>query len=131
MRFRNYAVKIAGAADAGWDDQIGGLYYEQEPARDLLVAEKHWWPQAEAMVGYFNAWEISGDKKWLDRSLMSFEFTRKYLVDPERGEWFWGIDKNGNIMDKEKAGFWKCPYHNSRACIEVIRRIDKILSHAD
>lgn len=120
------SLAIAQAAGEGLDTD-GGLFYEYFPAEKKLVKEKHWWPQAEAMVGFFHAWEISGNRKWLHQSILSWEFVKEKILDKKNGEWFWGIDENGLVMEKEdKAGFWKCPYHNSRACMEIIRRINSL-----
>jgi mannobiose 2-epimerase len=55
-------------------------------------------------------------KKW--------SFVKDKIIDWENGEWLWGITGTGEVMqDEDKVGLWKCPYHNSRACIELIRRI--------
>jgi len=106
-------------------DKDGGLWYEYDPQHDKLIKQKHWWPQAEAMIGYLNAWEITGNEKYLQQSLDAWLFTQKYILDKENGEWFWGVDDAYNVMPNEdKAGFWKCPYHNARACMEVLKRID-------
>jgi mannobiose 2-epimerase len=119
---KEWALKIATAAAEGLDHD-GGLWYEQEGQH--LAPEKHSWPQAEAMIGFLNAWQLSGDKKWLERSLASWEFVKNYMKDPLHGEWFWGVRADHSPMPgQDKAGFWKCPYHNSRACIEVIKRIN-------
>jgi mannobiose 2-epimerase len=76
------------------------------------------------MVGFFNAWQISGDQKYLDIVVKSWAFVKDNVLDHQNGEWFWGIKADGSIMPGEdKVGLWKCPYHNSRACIEIIRRI--------
>jgi mannobiose 2-epimerase len=105
-------------------DIDGGLWYEYEPADNHLIKEKHWWVQAEAMVGFFNAWQISGNQKYLELSLANWIFVKNKIVDHQNGEWFWGILGDGSIMPGEdKVGLWKCPYHNSRACIEIIKRI--------
>jgi mannobiose 2-epimerase len=105
-------------------DADGGLYYEYEPADDRLIKEKHWWVQAEAMVGFFNTWQISGDERYLEIGLKNWEFIKNKTLDTKNGEWLWGIDEKGNVMAAEdKIGIWKCPYHNSRACIEIINRI--------
>lgn len=125
-RSRDLAGKMANAAAKGLDDD-GGLWYEYEPSGGFsegLVREKHWWPQAEAMVGFFNAWQVSGNQLWLDRSVRSWNFVKEYIKDPQYGEWFWGVLSDHRPMPgQDKAGFWKCPYHNSRACLEIIRRI--------
>ncbi|HWK06387.1 MAG TPA: AGE family epimerase/isomerase [Puia sp.] len=119
------AMVLAESAAEGLDDD-GGLWYEREG--DQLVREKHWWPQAEAMLGFFNAWQISGDPVWLERSMASWDFVKRFIRDREWGEWWWGVDKDHSPMPgQDKAGFWKCPYHNSRACLEIIRRLDILM----
>jgi cellobiose epimerase len=91
-----------------------------------LVMEKHSWPQAEAMIGFLNAYQLSGDKEWLDRSLAAWEFVKKHIKDQRFGEWYWGVRYDHSPMPgQDKAGFWKCPYHNTRACIEISRRLQK------
>lgn len=122
-RLKTCAVKISEATLEGMDAD-GGLWYEYDPVEDHLVKEKHWWVQAEAMVGFFNTWQITGNDKYLDLSLMNWDFVKDNILDKKNGEWFWGVDVHGQVMAAEdKAGLWKCPYHNSRACIEIIKRI--------
>ncbi len=121
---KNESVQLATATTDGLDKD-GGLWYEFNIEKDDLVKEKHWWPQAEAMVGFFNAWQITNDENFLQRSLKSWEFIRNHICDKKNGEWFWGIKKDGSVMDEDKTGIWKCPYHNSRACIELIKRMVK------
>lgn len=127
------ALKMALAAAEGLDTN-GGLWYERgerglaETAADHLVREKHWWPQAEAMIGFFNAWQAGGDEIWLQRSLASWEFVKNYIRDSKGGEWWWGVDAQHSPMPgQDKAGFWKCPYHNGRACMEIIRRLNILM----
>jgi len=124
-RSKETAVKTAKAAKEGLDTD-GGLWYEYEPAQNLLVKEKHWWPQAEAIVGFFNAWQVSGDNTYLQASLNAWDFTKKHIIDNELGEWVWGVNADYSVMtEKDKVGIWKCPYHNSRACIEIMQRAGK------
>jgi mannobiose 2-epimerase len=120
--FRKLATRLADAAAEGMDKD-GGLWYEFEPNTKHLVREKHSWPQAEGMVGFFNAWQVSGDEKYLDYSRQCWHFIKQHIRDRKKGEWFWGVNEDYTPMEKEKAGFWKCPYHNSRACLEIIKRI--------
>lgn len=119
---REKAVFIAEQGLAGLD-RDGGLCYEYFPSSDRWDREKHWWPQAEAIVGYYNAWQVSGRDVFLETAFNSWNFIRKYLVDVAVGEWHWSVDAHGIPNHAgEKAGFWKCPYHNSRACLELITR---------
>jgi mannobiose 2-epimerase len=122
-RIKELAVKIAGAAAEGLNAD-GSMNYEFEPATDHLIAEKHWWVQAEAIVGFFNAWQLTGDEIFLKNAIAAWDFTQQHLIDHINGEWYWGVDKENSVMDGfGKVGFWKCPYHNSRACIEMINRL--------
>jgi cellobiose epimerase len=123
---RQRSVKIADAASKGLDKD-GGLWYEYNAEEKHLIKEKHSWPQAEAMVGYFNAWQITNDERYLHQSFNSWEFVKNYILHKEKGEWYWGVTDDYSLMQgQDKVGLWKCPYHNSRACIEIISRITKL-----
>lgn len=117
------AVKMADATLEGLDEDFG-LWYEYEPDNQHLIQEKHWWVQSEAMVGFFNAFQITGDDRYISLSVNNWNFVKAHILDKKDGEWVWGVDANGSLMSREdKVGVWKCPYHNSRACIEIIKRI--------
>ncbi len=121
ITMKSQSLKITEAATQGWQYD-GGMKYEKDG--DRQNNQKHWWVQAEAMVGYYNAFQNSQQKKYLEQSLKSWEFVKKYIRDKKNGEWFWGVNEDLSIMkDQDKVGFWKCPYHNSRACCEIINRI--------
>lgn len=121
---KELSIKMTDAAAEGLDKD-GGLWYEVE--NNHLVKEKHWWPQAEAMIGFFNAYQLTNDEKYLEKSIDSWKFTKQFILDNENGEWFWGVNEDYSIMQGyDKAGFWKCPYHNGRACLEIIKRIQFI-----
>ncbi|HKG05210.1 MAG TPA: AGE family epimerase/isomerase [Pedobacter sp.] len=123
-RLKVLAVKMAHAAAEGLDAD-GGLWYERDSSSTHIIKEKHWWVQAEAMVGFYNAWQISSEPLFLGHAEKGWKFIKAHIIDHEQGEWFWGIQEDGSLMPGEdKAGLWKCPYHNSRACIELIRRIN-------
>lgn len=86
--------------------------------------DRHWWVQAETVVGFLNAFILTDEKQYLDLSLGTWNFIREHLVDRENGEWYWSVDNNLKPNLKEdKAGFWKCPYHDSRMCLEIIERL--------
>lgn len=121
-KMKTNALKMADATIAGLDTD-GGLWYEYEPSHQRLIKEKHWWPQAEAIVGFFNAWQISGHDKYLQHAFNNWAFIKQYIRDTKNGEWFWGVKEDHTLMPhQDKAGLWKCPYHNGRACMEIIKR---------
>lgn len=119
---KELSLSVAEAAIEGLDKD-GGLWYERSEHSNELIREKHWWPQAEAMVGFFNAYQVSGDDAYLKLSLDSWGFVKKFIKDTEQGEWFWGVEEDYTPMKgQDKVGIWKCPYHNGRACMEILRR---------
>jgi mannobiose 2-epimerase len=127
MNVKKRSVQIAEAAMKGLDKD-GGLWYEYDEEHNRLIKQKHSWPQAEAMIGFFNTWQNTGDKKYLLQSLKSWEFVKKFIHDNNGGEWHWGVNEDYLPMKNEdKVGVWKCPYHNSRACIEIINRINSLI----
>jgi cellobiose epimerase len=104
-------------------DADGGLFYEAEGAR-VRDTDKHWWPQAEALVGLINAWENTGEQQYFDQTLLVWDFIKKNMIDRKKGEWYFRVNREGQpYPEEDKAGFWKCPYHNSRACLELIHRL--------
>ncbi|HTM92971.1 MAG TPA: AGE family epimerase/isomerase [Flavisolibacter sp.] len=128
FKVKERALALTKAAAEGLDED-GGLWYESDPEQHHLTKQKHSWPQAEAMIGFFNAWQNTGNETFLKQSLKSWEFVKKYMHDKTGGEWYWGVYDDHSPMNKEdKAGIWKCPYHNSRACIEIIKRTTSIIN---
>ncbi|MFN8206695.1 MAG: AGE family epimerase/isomerase [Bacteroidales bacterium] len=123
-KFREWAVKMAeGTLPA--ITALGGLCHETERKHPGNEGELEWWAQAEAVVGYLNAWQISGNLEFLNRASMLSDFILNYFVDVHGGEWFYRLTPGGEpIMSYDKLGMWKCPYHNSRMCFELIRRIE-------
>ncbi len=106
-------------------DKDGSLFNEIKGS--VLDTDKHWWPQAEAMVGFMDAWEIDQNPDHVKQIEKLWTFIKNHLIDKKNGEWFWRVDINYKaISSEDKAGFWKCPYHNSRAMMELIERIDKM-----
>ena len=125
-RVKLKSVQLANAVTEGLDKD-GGLWYEYDENKNHLIKEKHSWPQAESMIGFFNAWQLTGNESFLEKSLNSWRFIQEHILDIKNGEWFWGVKKNYDLMDEDKVGIWKCPYHNSRACIELIKRINNTI----
>ena len=83
----------------------------------------HWWVQAENVVGWLNLYQHFGDEEALQRALRCWQYIKDNLIDWEHGEWYWSRRADGTLnLDDDHAGFWKCPYHNSRMCLEIIER---------
>lgn len=118
-------LKVADASTEGLLPD-GSLASEKDYSSGHVDKYREWWPQAEAMVGYYNAYQLAGNESYLERVQSLWKYICDYIVDEKNGEWHWGVFEDGVSIDteKDKAGFWKCPYHNSRMCLELIERID-------
>ncbi|SHH60150.1 AGE family epimerase/isomerase [Clostridium grantii] len=102
----------------------GSLKNEKEKGKDDLT--KVWWVQAEAMVGFVNAYERTKDKKFLELVSGLWKYTKENVIDKRKnGEWYWSVEENNKPTEREIAGPWKTPYHNTRFCLEILERIDK------
>ena len=125
-RARANALAMAQAVYEEGLDTDSGLMYEADPA-GIIDTDKHWWPQAEAVVGFLNAYEISGRSHFLDAAERSWAFIEQHIIDHVHGEWFWLVSREG-VPDarQDKVGPWKCPYHNSRTCFEVMERLARL-----
>lgn len=120
---RATVLKVADAAAEGLRDN-GALMNERDSATGHLDDNSDWWPQAESVVGFFNAYQVSGKNDYLYHALKNWDFIKKQIIDKQNGEWYWSVSADGRPdRVNDKAGFWKCPYHNGRMCLEVIHRI--------
>ena len=115
-------VKIAQAADEGLN-RDGSMIYENFVDKQKVDRELHWWVQAENVVGHINLYQYFHDEDALRKALKCWQFIKENLIDGEGGEWYWSRYADGTVNRKDdKAGFWKCPYHNGRMCMEIIER---------
>lgn len=121
-RIEPIIIRIARAADEGLNPD-GSMIYEHFIDRQKTDRELHWWVQAENVVGHINLYQHFGDTEALDTAVRCWEFIKTKLIDHEHGEWHWSLLPDGTVNRRDdKAGFWKCPYHNGRMCMEVIER---------
>lgn len=122
-KVKQVAVQLATTTLQEGVDRDGGIFSTANP-HGLLDTNKLWWPQAEAMVGFLTVYQLSGGSSFLAAALQSWNFIKTYLKDSKNGEWFWGVTQGGApLLTEDKAGFLKAPYHNGRACLEVLQRL--------
>ena len=119
-RIETLVPSIVDAAAEGFSQESGMIY---EKVAGSVDGDRHWWVQAESVVGFFNLWQYFKKQEGLENALMCWEFIKSSLIDNQNGEWFWSVRSNGSVnRDDDKAGFWKCPYHNGRMCLEILER---------
>ena len=113
---------VAKASEKGLNAD-GSMIHEANLDTGHVDDDLHWWVQAENVVGWYNIWQHFGDEEALNRAEKCWQYIKDQLIDWNHGEWYWSRRANGvlNTVD-DKAGFWKCPYHNSRMCLEIIER---------
>ena len=113
---------VAKASEKGLRPD-GSMIHEANLDTGHVDDDLHWWVQAENVVGWFNLYQHFHDEDALDKTLRCWEYIKSQLIDWKNGEWYWSRHSDGtlNTVD-DKAGFWKCPYHNSRMCLEIIER---------
>ena len=116
-------VQVVARASAKGLRPDGALIHEANLDTGYVDDDLHWWVQAENVVGWYNIWQHFGDEEALSRAEKCWQYIKKQLIDFDNGEWYWSRHANGvlNTTD-DKAGFWKCPYHNTRMCLEIIER---------
>jgi mannobiose 2-epimerase len=125
------AVRMAHATLRDGIDDDHGLAFEAEPD-GITNPDRHWWPQAEAVVGFLNAFQVAGEERFREAAVKTWAFIQKYLVDREHGEWKRRVSPSGEFYaGDDKVGPWKGPYHGVRACLEGVRRIGRLLAEAD
>jgi mannobiose 2-epimerase len=120
---RETAVDLATAVYCEGLDGDGSLFYESGP-QGLVDDSKSWWVQAEAMVGFYNAYQLSGRAGFEQAAYRCWAYIQEHVVDRTHGDWFKGLYRDGTPdHSRFKAGPWDCPYHHSRACLEMLARL--------
>ena len=113
---------VAKASEKGLNPD-GSMIHEANLTAGTKDDDLHWWVQAEAVVGFYNIYQHFHDEAALEKALRCWQYIKENLIDYQHGEWYWSRHRDGslNTVD-DKAGFWKCPYHNGRMCLEIIER---------
>jgi mannobiose 2-epimerase len=119
---RKSAVNMAEAVHREGIDDDGSVFYESGP-QGLVDTSKSWWVQAEAVVGFYNAYQLSGQAHFLQAALRCWSYIQTKLVDRTHGDWYKQLHRDGTPDNSSyKVGPWECPYHHSRVCFEMLVR---------
>ena len=137
---RPLMIKMADAVLREGVDKDGGLFLESMRFGSHVRTNKHWWLQAENLVGFMNAYQLTGDARYWETVKLSWDFIDKHVIDHQGGEWFTKVSRLGvpYLLEPEndpspfyrndwKIDPWKCPYHNGRAMLELVSRISALL----
>jgi cellobiose epimerase len=119
-----WIVSIARGVESEALDEEGGLAYEGRGGL-VINSGREWWPQAEAILGFWRAYRITGDEKYARIVARLWEFIEQRMVDRVHGEWFWRVFADGAVDQKEpKISEWKDPYHGVRMCLQMLRFLE-------
>ncbi|WP_434481719.1 AGE family epimerase/isomerase [Paenibacillus glycanilyticus] len=126
-RAESVALAMAQAVYEEGVDTDGAVVNEAGP-NGWTDTDKIWWPQAEAVVGFLNAYQLSGKEHFLQAAYRTWRFIDRYIVDKANGEWFWKVNQAGEpSLEAMKIDSWKCPYHNGRMGFETLERLEKLV----
>ncbi|MBR1414609.1 MAG: AGE family epimerase/isomerase [Prevotella sp.] len=115
---------VAKASEKGLRPD-GSMIHEANLDTGHVDDDLHWWVQAENVVGWMNLYQHFNDEDALQKASRCWDYIKQNLIDREHGEWYWSRRPDGSVnLDDDHAGFWKCPYHNSRMCLEIIERFE-------
>jgi mannobiose 2-epimerase len=124
-RAREVSLALARTSLASID-AAGAMIYEAGPGAAIDM-HRQWWVEAEAAIGFLDAFELSGETRFYNAAMDTWRFIERWVVDRRHGEWFGDLTRSGRVIrHSPKIGFWKCPYHNGRACMEIIERVRKL-----
>jgi len=123
------AVKMARTALKEGLNAVGAMQYEKTPKG--MSQKMSWWPQCETIIGCVNAWQLTGDKSFLDAALKNWEYVKAHFVDHQQGGWFKELTADGKPLDAPKVSEWNCPYHNSRVAFELAQRLKPEIVHTE
>jgi mannobiose 2-epimerase len=116
-------LEVAKASEKGLRLD-GSMIHEANLTTGHVDDDLHWWVQAENVVGWMNIYQYFGDASALEKAARCWQYIKDNLIDWNGGEWYWSRRADGTLNKvDDKAGFWKCPYHNSRMCLEVMERV--------
>lgn len=119
-----YTLKIAENIYKNAYSPLGVI---NETVKGITDYGRVWWVQAESVVGFYNAYEKTGDIKYLKAAQQLWKYIKNFVIDKrENSEWYWKLAKdNSPIINMPIVEPWKCPYHNGRMCIEIIERMER------
>jgi mannobiose 2-epimerase len=119
------------AIENGWDKNNGGFfdegyYFKENGKCEIIKDTKVWWSQAEGLNALLLFSKIfPEEKRYYDLFLKQWEYIKKYLIDKEHGDWYWGsLEKEPFYVSEPKANIWKGTYHTSRTLMNCIKMLD-------
>jgi N-acylglucosamine 2-epimerase len=118
---------IDWAFDLGWDEEFGGIIYyrdiDRKPPTEYWHDMKFWWQHNEAIIAALLAHHLTGEDRYLDMHRKVHEWSYRYFPDPQFGEWYGYLRRDGAVSTPLKGNWWKGPFHLPRMlwyCSELL-----------
>ncbi|MEL6108054.1 MAG: AGE family epimerase/isomerase [Planctomycetota bacterium] len=119
--------------ERGWDKMHGGLLYFVDvdglPIQEYWHDMKFWWPQCEGLIATLTAFSMTGQSKYLAWHSELHDWAYSHFPDPEHGEWFGYLHRDGRISSTLKGNLWKGPFHLPRMQLKCWKLISERLTH--
>ncbi|MEI6518945.1 MAG: AGE family epimerase/isomerase, partial [bacterium] len=124
-RYRNDAGIVRLGCDMldwmwerGWDREYGGIFYFRDvygkPVQEYWHDMKFWWPHDEAIIATLMAWLLTGEEKYERMHRQVHDWSHKHFADPEHGEWYGYLHRDGRVSTSLKGNLWKSFFHHPR-----------------
>ena len=114
----------------GWDEEYGGLLYYRDvkglPVTEYWQDMKFWWPHNEAIIATLMAYQMTGDEKYAAWHRMVHDWAYDHFPDPEYGECFGYLHRDGRISTRLKGNLWKGPFHLPRMQLKCWQMLEQI-----
>lgn len=118
--------------EKGWDQEHGGLLYfvslDGKPVQEYWHEMKFWWPHNELIIATLLAYQLTGDAKYFERHALAHQWAYDHFPDPEQGEWFGYLRRDGSRSSSLKGNLWKGPFHLPRMQLICWQLCDEMLS---
>ncbi len=115
----------------GWDEEYGGIFYFRDikglPVQEYWHNMKFWWPHNEAIIATLLAYDLTGDEKYARWHRMAHDWAYRHFPDPEYGEWFGYLHRDGTLSSRMKGNMWKGPFHLPRMqwyCWRLLQKME-------
>ena len=117
----------------GWDETHGGILYFRDvlnkPVQEYWHDMKFWWPHNEAIIATLLAFNLTGEPKYAEWHRAVHDWSFRHFSDPEHGEWYGYLHRDGSVSQPSKGTLWKGPFHLPRMllqCWQIMERLEKI-----
>ena len=117
----------------GWDETHGGILYFRDvlnkPVQEYWHDMKFWWPHNEAIIATLLAFNLTGEPKYAEWHRAVHDWSFRHFSDPEHGEWYGYLHRDGSVSQPSKGTLWKGPFHLPRMllqCWHIMERLEKI-----